>query len=103
MSSLPPGVTDAMCEAGLIDDNQPCGSCGHTTEFHDEEALCRCCDKEHEICQFIEECAKHRDKKIPHKESELCVIEGGGCTKECECKSFNTEPWENDLGLSGWG
>ena len=33
MSSLPPGVTDSMCD-GVI---SHCGNCGHTSEFHYEE------------------------------------------------------------------
>jgi len=91
MSSLPPGCTDAMCEVGLIDDQQPCGSCGHALEFHDEEKFCQCCGKDHDVCSFIEECAKHSDRKIPYTESELCVLAGNGCTKECECKTYNAD------------
>ncbi len=34
MSSLPPGVTDSMCEGGP---EQFCANCGHSEQDHDEE------------------------------------------------------------------
>ena len=96
MSSLPPGVTDAMCEANCIDEHRPCGSCGHTLEFHDEEKFCQCCGKDHDVCRFIEACAKHWRKKTTWDEKELCVIAENGCTKECECKTYNADdPWDD--------
>ena len=49
MSSLPPGVTDSMCD-GIT---SYCGNCGHTSEFHYEDGdellnskgeIVSCCD-----------------------------------------------------------
>ena len=34
---LPPGVTQAMCEAGIIDENTPCASCNHKLIEHEDQ------------------------------------------------------------------
>lgn len=56
MSSLPPGVTDSMCEPY----NPHCGNCGHTSEFHYEDGdelrnnngeIVSCCD--HKGCECV--------------------------------------------------
>ena len=59
MSSLPPGVTDAMCEANYIDENQPCGSCDHELNWHDDDKFCHCCKKKHESCDYVFLCEEH--------------------------------------------
>ena len=68
MSSLPCGVTDSMCEAGLIDENQPCGGCAHELYWHDEEEFCECCRKEHESCDYVYLCHDHSAGKPDEKE-----------------------------------
>ena len=68
MSSLPCGVTDAMCEAGLIDDNQPCGGCNHELYWHDEEEFCHCCKEKHENCKYVYLCHKHEKEQPDKKE-----------------------------------
>ncbi len=40
MSSLPPGVTDSMCEGGP---EQFCANCGHSrSEFHEDDEIEKC-------------------------------------------------------------
>jgi len=60
MSSLPPGVTDAMCEANCIDENQPCGTCDHELNWHDDDKFCHCCKKKHESCDYVFLCEEHK-------------------------------------------
>lgn len=59
---LPPGITQEMCEYGIIDDNQPCGYCCHELSYHDE-IICNCCKKEHEECKHISVCSDHEKSK----------------------------------------
>ena len=56
MSSLPPGITDSMCEPY----NPHCGHCGHTSEYHYEDGdemrdsngeIVSCCD--HKGCECV--------------------------------------------------
>lgn len=67
MSSLPPGVTDAMCEANCIDENQPCGTCDHELNWHDDDKFCHCCKKKHESCDYVFLCEEHELEKPNEK------------------------------------
>ena len=67
MSSLPPGVTDAMCEANYIDENQPCGSCDHELNWHDDDKFCHCCKEKHESCDYVFLCEEHELEKPNEK------------------------------------
>ena len=67
MSSLPPGVTDVMCEANCIDENQPCGSCDHELNWHDDDKFCHCCKEKHESCDYVFLCEEHELEKPNEK------------------------------------
>ena len=66
--NLPCGVTQSMCEAGLIDENQPCGACNHELYWHDEEEFCHCCKEKHEICKYVYLCQEHKKEQPDEKE-----------------------------------
>jgi len=52
MSSLPPGVTDEMCEGGP---EQFCASCGHSANDHLDEKDNTSCDMKNCCCKkFVE-------------------------------------------------
>jgi len=66
--NLPCGVTQSMCEAGLIDENQPCGACNHELYWHDEEEFCHCCKEKHENCKYVYLCQEHKKEQPDEKE-----------------------------------
>ena len=66
--NLPCGVTQSMCEAGLIDENQPCGACNHELYWHDEEEFCHCCKEKHENCKYVNLCQEHKKEQPDEKE-----------------------------------
>lgn len=37
---LPPGVTQSMCDANIIDEDTPCGTCGHRLDEHENDKKC---------------------------------------------------------------
>jgi len=106
MSSLPWGVTDAMCEPN----DPPCGSCGHPYSDHYET------DKETDHQQFnykkelVEELLNsdghHEASSIVYDAdgfvTHACDCTSGGKTQEeklknqCDCEGFNDEPHEPD-------
>ena len=52
MSSLPPGVTDSMCEGGP---DQYCATCGHSRqEFHEDDEKESCFHKDCDCEAYVE-------------------------------------------------
>ena len=66
-NDLPPGVTQAMCEVGIIDENTPCASCDHKLIDHGGTLFLTNAD-----------------------DDENCTVE------DCDCKEW-TEGWEPDM------
>ena len=59
---LPPGVTQSMCEANIMDENTPCG-CGHILSDHKD-------DDEGEPCMVDDcECKEFTDDWEPDCDS----------------------------------
>lgn len=51
MSSLPPGVTDSMCDGGP---EQYCANCGHSEEYHLDEDKQPCDHVNCDCKQYVE-------------------------------------------------
>lgn len=51
---LPPGVTQSMCEVGIIDENTPCG-CGHKLIDHDADDDEKCGVEDCECKEFTDD------------------------------------------------
>jgi len=94
MSSLPCGITDAMCEPY----DPPCGGCGHLWSDHYEEDDTVNIRNNH--LRWIRNGNSHNNQIKYDAEgyvTHACDIE---ITKgdQCDCEKFNDEPSEPDWG-----